>query len=200
MRHAARQPAHRFHLLRVHQLFFQPFPLADVADERDGEFAVSGADVAEAHFNGEFRSILAPPGQFQADAHVTNAGVGKVVRAIVSMLAAARFGQKRLDGRTEHLRAGVAEHLLGPGVCQYDPAGPINADDGLGSGFEQRRNHLFALFQETRNVLPDRYASPAGLAGFASTHDSIPSFRPHCDRFGRECKSGWKLEFPAAPW
>ena len=153
VRHAPRQAADRFHPLDLNQVRFG------------------------LQFLRQPQRFLAPPGEFQAGAHGTDVGVGEVGVSILDMLAADRFGQKHLNGRTEHLRASVAEHLLCAGVCEYDPAGAIDADDGLGSGLQQSGNHVLAVCQESRDVLVDRRCGGAGLARLGPTHKCIPSCR-----------------------
>ena len=99
VRHATRQPAHRFHFLRVLQLLLQRLALADVAHEGDGEHALFDFDIAQADFHGKFRAVLAPAREFHADAHGPDVRAGEILRALAAVRRAFGFGQQQLDGR-----------------------------------------------------------------------------------------------------
>jgi hypothetical protein len=43
-----------------------------------------------------------------------------------------------IERLAQQVGAGLAEHVLGGGVQERDPAGTVHPDDGIGGGFDQR--------------------------------------------------------------
>jgi hypothetical protein len=149
VRHAARQPSHGFHFLRLEKLAFQPLAVADVVDEGNRKQALGGLDVAEADLDRKLGSVFPAASKVHPDAHRPHPRPCEVLFAVASMSPPLGLGKQNLDPRAEQFLAAITEHFLGLGIGEHDAAVPVDAQNRLRRRFQQRHDHLFAFVQES---------------------------------------------------
>ena len=99
--HATRQPAHRFHLLGVHQLLLQGLALADVGHEGNAEDALRTFDETEADLNRKLAAILAAAGQIHPDSHRPRVRLIEIGAALALVRRTAGLRQQQLKARPQ---------------------------------------------------------------------------------------------------
>ena len=133
-----------------------PLPFGDVADGGGEQHAGVGRQRRQADVDRKLVARLAQPVKLEPGAHRPGAGVGAVVVAVGGVGRPEALGEEALHRLPEQLVAGEAEHPLGLGVDEGDPALAADDHDGIGGSLEER--------PERRRTGPEPVHARAGTA------------------------------------
>ena len=138
------------------ELRLGPLPFGDVADGGGEQHAGVGRQRRQADVDRKLVARLAQPVELEPGAHRPGAGVGAVVVAVGGVGRPEALGEEALRRLPEQLVAGEAEHPLGLGVDEGDPALAADDHDGIGGSLEER--------PERRRTGPEPVHARAGTA------------------------------------
>src|SRR4029077_4313740 len=145
------------------QLPLSAFAISGIANCCHRQNPLIGFERAKADLDRELLPILARARQLQPGAHEMAAWILEKAAPIAGMFPAETFRYKNFDLSSEQFLALVTENFFCLGIHQHDHSLPVDDDNGIGSGFEQRFEFLIGL-AALGNVLR-RSNNPDDLSG-----------------------------------
>ena len=146
-----RDPEHVCQLgLMLSSCLFRPLALGDVAERPDEPATEAVVERADVELHRKDRPVLPPAADLMPDAEGLRVGRLQVARDAVSTV---RLGREHRHGLSDHLAAGVAEHLLGGRVERKEGAALVDRDDAVHGRPDTGPRHGFALAQDLLGAL-----------------------------------------------
>jgi hypothetical protein len=144
----------------------RPLALADVRDGAEHEQAIRHFDRREADLHRELAAVPAPAVQFAPASHGPHCWVGEEAGAVRRVSVPEAVRHQHFHRLPQQLAATVAEHPLGLGVHQDDPAVAVDHQHAAGGGLHHQAEALL------------RPLALADVAGDAEHADDVSSRVP----------------------
>ncbi len=134
-----------FEFADLENLLFESFALGDVAHEAGEQALVAEAYFAHGQVHREIRAVFAPAERFAANADDFRLSRAQVIGEVAVVLLAVGGGHEEGHVLANHVGRRVAEGALGRRIERLDDAAPVDRDDGLDGGVENRAQARFTL-------------------------------------------------------
>ncbi len=133
---AACEPANRFELLRLSELFLEEAPAGDVPHERGDAGVAVGAEAGHGQFAGEFGAVGFDAGELDELSAERSVALRQVAAEGVHVRGTIGRRQEELHVAAEHVHARAPEHALGGRVELADVQLGVDGEDRVVRRFE----------------------------------------------------------------
>src|SRR6266540_372501 len=176
---------------RLPELFLRPLPIRHVAHDARDQHPVGLLERAKADLDRKLRPVFATGEQLQPSSHWPGPRMSNVSTAVTHVLLTETVGNEDLDRLADKLVTAIAKHLLDLLVHDRNPAPPVDNDDAVGRGLEQRSE------LRVRNISRHAPYLSADLRRSASpTSAWVSELRSNAAYSSTRCRIAWSSAAP----